>query len=370
MPDPTKRVRNLVAAWARRLPPPRDEAALSVLRAGKALVTNRAPAPPAPPAPPAERNEGEERVTPHAVGMVPGPPMPPVVKVAPDADWIEPPVSQKTGTNIANSIYKAGGKPDRYDVALLESLNEEYRDRPIVPAPRLWTSQSLGAAARRRVEWAHNMIDLRDKTVLEVGCGNGYETWTLAHNLGCDAYGVDVIEPRCWEDLVGDRVHLQCKDLTVDNPFAPETFDRIISYTTWEHVAHPHKLLEETFTILKPGGFNWIRANLWAGPQASHRYREIFFPWPHLLFSDDVIREWDAQHGRQTEGSSWVNKLSWVHYERYIEQIGYRLRRIQFQEAAWDEDFYLRFEDKLGRIPRTDLVRDYFLAVLEKPARG
>lgn len=347
MPDLTTRLRNRAAAAARLLPPPRDEAALAALRGLKALVTNTPPRP---------------------ASAAAAEPLPTVARIQPDEPWTEPPVSDKLGTKAAASIYKTGNKPDRYDVALLEALNEEYRDRPLVPAPRAWTSQSLGAAARRRVERAHNMIDLREKTVLEVGCGNGYEAWTLAHNLGCDAHGVDVIQPNCWEDLIGDRVHLQCADLTVDNPFPPDTFDRIISYTTWEHVAHPYRLLDETFTILKPGGINWIHANLWAGPQASHRYRDIFFPWPHLLFSDDVIREWDAQHGRTTDGSAWVNKLTWNHYERYIDNIGYRLRLLQFQHADWDEEFYLRFEDKLGRIPRTDLARDYFLAVLEKPA--
>ena len=51
----------------------------------------------------------------------------------------------------------------------------------------------------------------------------------------------------------------------------------------------------------------------------------------------------------------------------YFEQIGYRLRSVQIQHADWDEDFYRRFEDVLGRIPRSDLRRDYFTAVLEKP---
>lgn len=82
---------------------------------------------------------------------------------------------------------------------------------------------------------------------------------------------------------------------------------------------------------------------------------------------DDVIREWDEIHGRSPQGSSWVNKLSWYHYERYIYHVGYRFRRLQFQDADWDEEFYQRFEDVLGRIPRSDLKRDYFLAVLEKP---
>lgn len=283
-----------------------------------------------------------------------------------DAPWIEPPVTEKQG--LASSIYNTGHKPPTYDVNLLEELNEEYRHKPIVPTPPSWDPAYKAANARRRIEWAHNMVDLREKVVLEIGCGNGHETWTLAHNLGCDAYGIDVIQPNGWEDLVGDRVHLDMVDLTVDNPFPEHFFDRIISYTVWEHVVHPYKLLEESFKIMKSGGLQWLRANLWCGPQASHRYRDIFFPWPHLLFSDDVIRDWDAKHGRDTRGSAWVNHLTWNHYERYIHDVGFRLRTVRFDVVDFDWDFYSRFEDRLARFPKWDLERDFFLAVLEKPA--
>jgi cyclopropane fatty-acyl-phospholipid synthase-like methyltransferase len=362
------RLKRGVRRAAKVLPPPRDQAVLRLLRATYDLMTGQK-------APPARRGANNPPQTPgrkpdarrKGFGTVPGPRLPSVARVAADAPWSDPPHSERTG--LSRSIYDPGSSSRPvFDIALLEELNEEYRNRPIVPAPRAWTSEALGAAAKNRVLWAHHTVDLKDKTVLEVGCGNGYEVWSMAHNLGADAHGVDVIQPSCWEDLEGERVQLRCVDLTVDNPFTENTFDRIVSYTVWEHVRHPHKLLEETYRILKPGGLQWLRANLWAGPRASHRYRDIYFPWPHHLFSDDVIAEWNVQHGREPRGSAWVNKLTWNHYERYIHDIGYRLRQLSFTEAEWDEDFYQRFEDVLGRIPRWDLKRDFFTAVLEKPA--
>lgn len=354
-------VRRVVSA----LPPPRDQAALRAARAVRDLVTGKAPQPVTRGKP---ARKAPVKAVPKPYGLVPGPALAKVERVPDDAPWQAPPVSAKEGQ--ARSIYRTGSKPLRYDVALLEELNEEYRAKPVVPAPRQWTSEALGAGARNHILWAHHMVDLKDKKVLEVGCGNGYEVWSMAHNLGSDAYGVDVIQPNCWEDLVGERVNLQCVDLAVHNPFERDSFDRVISFTVWEHVVHPHKLLKETYDILRPGGLNWLRANLWAGPLASHRYRDIYFPWPHLLFSDDVIAEWDEKHGRAPEGSAWVNKLSWNHYERYIHDIGYRLRSLSFDGAQWDQEFYERFEDVLGRVPITDLQRDFFTAVLEKPADG
>lgn len=299
-------------------------------------------------------------------GPKPGPALPKVEPVPDDHSWATPPTI-KTGV-VVRSLYDTGAKPDRYDIDLLEELNAEYELKQLVAAPRSTASGDMFSAAQRRVRWAHNHVDLRNKRVLEIGCGNGVEVWTMANNLGCDAHGIDVVELGSWGTLAGDRSHFTCGDMAVDNPFPENTFDRVVSYTVWEHVLHPHRLLEETFRVLKPGGLAWIRANLYAGPKASHRYRDIYFPWPHLLFTDEVVREWDVKHGRRPKGLSWVNRLSMHHYRNYFLDVGFTVRRLSIQVSEFDEPFYRRFEDVLGRFPRTDLTQDFFLAVLEKPA--
>jgi ubiquinone/menaquinone biosynthesis C-methylase UbiE len=302
----------------------------------------------------------------HPFGPPPGPPLPKPEPIPADYPWAGPPPI-KTG-HVIRSIYDTGLKHQRFDISLLEDLNAEYASKPVAPQPRSYSSDAMFESARRRVRWAHNHVDLRNQKVLEIGCGNGVEAWTMANSLGADVYGIDVMYLGSWDTLAGDRCQFLCADLTQNNPFPENTFDRIVSYTVWEHVMHPHALLEQTYRILKPGGLHWLRANLYAGPKASHRYREIFFPWPHLLFTDEVVRDWDIEHGRPPKGLSWVNRLTLHHYRAYFADVGFKLRRLDIQRADFDEDFYRRFEDTLGRFPRTDLREDFFLAVLEKPA--
>lgn len=284
-----------------------------------------------------------------------------------DVEWKQPPDVLNTATKI-RSLYDTGAAPPRYDLALLEQLNAEYADKPLVPNPPKYDPDSLTKGARRRALWVHNMVDLRGKRTLEIGCGNGYEVWHVAEHFGADAHGVDVTEYGPWATLTSDNVHFTCADLAADNPYEHDYFDRVMSFAVWEHVSHPHRLLKATYDLLKPGGLAWIYANLYAGPRASHRYGDFAFPWPHLLFSDDVIREWDRKHGKTERGSAWVNRLSWRHYDHYFEQIGFKIRTVRFTTTPIDEAFYQRFEDVLGRFPRYDLTRDFFLAVLEKPA--
>lgn len=285
----------------------------------------------------------------------------------PDVVWPDPP--PVAGTGVVRSEYKTGAKPIRYDAALLEQLNNEYAERPIITSAPSYEATSLSNQARRRLGWVHSMIGLTDQRVLEIGCGNGYETWYAGRTLGADAWGIDVQEHAPWPALNAEpNVHLLCTDLAADQPFEPDYFDRMMSFTVWEHVTHPYAMLREAHRVLKPGGLFWLRANLYAGTKASHRYRDIHFPWPHLLFTDDVINDWYRQRGKPETGSAWVNRLSWLHYRSYFARLGFRLRSVSFDRSTFDAEFYERFEDILGRFPKWDLNTEYFLAVLEKPS--
>ena len=61
------------------------------------------------------------------------------------------------------------------------------------------------------------------------------------------------------------------------------------------------------------------------------------------------------------------DRLTWAEYEDHFRRIGFRTLARNFRETPLDEEFYGRFEGVLGRYPRTDLARDFFQVVLEKP---
>jgi len=156
-------------------------------------------------------------------------------------------------------------------------------------------------------------------------------------------------------------------DLATDRSFDEGFFDRIYSFAVLEHVVHPWAVLNELYRILKPGGFAYLSANLHRGPRASHLYRELFMPFPHLLFSDDVIREFRRKNSGVDAGASWVNRLTWSQYEDAFRQIGFVMHSLKFRETPIDEPFYERFCDILGRYPRSDLTKDFFYTIVEKP---
>jgi SAM-dependent methyltransferase len=281
--------------------------------------------------------------------------------------WPDPPEVEDAGA-VVRSVYDTGDRPPRMDVALLDALNEEYRSKPLVPAPPLYDQASREDRARRRLLDVHHEVDLADKRVLELGCGAGFEVWYLSHHFGADAWGVDVSERRAWKPLTDERTHFVCADIAAGSPFEANFFDRVISFSVFEHVVHPFSVIRELHRIMAPGGLAWISANLHRGPRASHLYRELYFPFPHLLFGDDVIRDYRRRTNDKAEGASWVNRLTWSQYENYFREAGFVMRSLRFSETPLDEAFYERFDDILGRYPRWDLTKDFFYTVLEKPA--
>jgi hypothetical protein len=52
---------------------------------------------------------------------------------------------------------------------------------------------------------------------------------------------------------------------------------------------NPYAMLHQAEKILKKGGLFYIHANQYRSAIASHLYRQIYFPWPHLIFEDDIV---------------------------------------------------------------------------------
>ena len=258
------------------------------------------------------------------------------------------------------------GMAPRYDLDLFKALNDEYKDKRIVPAPRKMDPESLEAEARRRAQQLDNRLGgIRGARVLEVGAGRGQLCGVLAEELDCDVTGIDVVEYETWDDA-RKGVRLLRADVAGDVSELGR-FDFIYSYSVWEHIEHPYAALVNARELLVPGGRMFLQAQLYRGPKASHRYRQVFFPWPHLLFDDEVFEAFYRSIGRDPMRAAWVNKLTYAHYLMYFDLAGYEQQRVRVSDPIFDDDFYARFEEVLGAYPRWDLSRDVIFATLVRP---
>ena len=280
-----------------------------------------------------------------------------------------PPVEMPRNALAQKLAAKGLAAPFLYDRYLFKTLNDIYADTPLVPQPREISPQSLFAQADRRVAYLQKLFGtMEGAECLEIGCGCGETAVRLAERCHCRVTGVDAYPFPEWPDRQSNTVRFVEADLTERNPFAPESFDVIVSFAVLEHVQRPLAMLEAMFDLLRPGGQIYFTANLYRGPMASHRYREVFFPWPHLLFADEVfMRFYQDRDGRRGIAPPWVNKLTHLHYLEKVRQLGFETVRCAYSTRPFDEDFYVCFSEKLGRYPKEDLEKDFINLRLRKP---
>jgi len=101
-----------------------------------------------------------------------------------------------------------------------------------------------------------------DANVLEIGCGTGAVTRTLAQwpgvaqVVGVDPSPVFIARARTLAHGIANIAFEQGDGRAL--AFPPEAYDVVVIYTTLSHVPQPDSLLAEAYRVLRPGG--WVAA--------------------------------------------------------------------------------------------------------------
>ena len=169
--------------------------------------------------------------------------------------------------------------------------------------------------------------EMQGKTILDYGCGPGWQTISLAREGAGQVVGVD-INPH-WlkhaQSLI-ERFSLENKSkiYTGWNVELEGTFDIVISKDSFEHYHDPVLALNEMKKALRPGGklyivFSWP----WFSPLGSHMQVFTLVPWVNILFSERTVmkvRSYYRDDGarRYEDVESGLNKMSVARSERII----------------------------------------------------
>jgi SAM-dependent methyltransferase len=257
-----------------------------------------------------------------------------------------------------------------YDSALFEQLAEEYGEKPVSERTTRYTQEEKQEKAANQLKRISRQVGVRRKVVVELGCGFGWLSAAIAEAGAKEAIGVDIRTRKEWAEHDHPRLRLLATDISREDDLAPGSVDRVVSNSVFEHVDRPLEMLQALWDLLRPGGRCWLSFNLYRSVVASHRSHEIPFPWPHLVFDEPVCEAFlDARGLRRPKGRgySWVNKLTLAEYVSACQEIGFRIDNLNRRVRPIDIDFYLRFEDKLGRYPALDLETDFARMILTKP---
>ena len=113
---------------------------------------------------------------------------------------------------------------------------------------------------RATLELAQEVGLNKNMKVLDVGCGIGGSTRTLASKYGCNVTGIDLCEEFCrTADLINERlgytgkIEIQQGD-ALNMPFNNNSFDIIFTQHVLMNIENKERLISETYRLLRPKG--------------------------------------------------------------------------------------------------------------------
>jgi SAM-dependent methyltransferase len=137
---------------------------------------------------------------------------------------------------------------------------------------------------------AAKLLDLRDRSVLVVGCNRGSECeYFISIGAKC-VTGLDVMEEigRNFTHPSATYVRASAENMPLES-----SFDLVFACATLEHVPDIFAAFAEMARVAKPGGFIYnAAAPLWccrSGPHWGDAFNNE--PWPHLRFTVDKVIE-------------------------------------------------------------------------------
>lgn len=123
--------------------------------------------------------------------------------------------------------------------------------------------------------------------VFEMGCGDGM----TGHALASYGHCVTLNDTEDWRDSRVRKLAFVQGNVCGRLSIAPESFDLLISYNTFEHIEDPSSGLSEMIRLCRKGGHIFIEFNLlYCSPLGLHAF-SFLMPYPQFLFSPSFVEE-------------------------------------------------------------------------------
>jgi len=159
--------------------------------------------------------------------------------------------------------------------------------------PSTMSGEAYQGKSKLRILLPGIEAEIKDKVVLDFGCGPGIEVMEMALLGAKRAIGLDIQQK--WLQLGLEQaekagVAARCEFVTsVANPV-----DVIVCLDSFEHFADPGAVLQTMYSLLEPGGCLFVSFGpTWYHPLGGHLFS--IFPWAHVVLKEEALIRWRAQ---------------------------------------------------------------------------
>lgn len=201
-------------------------------------------------------------------------------------------------------------------------------------------SEAQYSWAKESLNYFTDHIDLKNKDVLDAGCGFGGKTVYYVEQ-GCKSViGIDLDEKhikyaREFAEKKGlPNIEFKTANLT-NLPFESNKFDIIFLDDVVEHVQR--SLLVDVFKeckrLIKPNGKICLEFPPWSSAFAAHLYDYIHIPWSHLIFSTETLSTVTGKLQRHENFGTVsyiknfqdLNHITIKEFEKIIKEVDYKV---------------------------------------------
>jgi 2-polyprenyl-3-methyl-5-hydroxy-6-metoxy-1,4-benzoquinol methylase len=212
-------------------------------------------------------------------------------------------------------------------------------------------------------------LEVKGKSVLDIGCGNGNVCLEAARRGARRVVGTDM-QPLNWarENLrtryaeFADRIELVSTDGSL-RELGEQQFDVLISKDSFEHYEDPEGLVSAMEQLLALNGVFAIGFGpLWKAPTGGHIDFMTKVPWAHLIFPERTIMA-ERRRFRPAEDArcfaeirGGLNKMTLARFEQIMHRSGLRLR---YFSTNVSDNPVVRGMDFVRRAPP---LREFFTA--------
>ena len=169
--------------------------------------------------------------------------------------------------------------------------------------------------------------DLKDKVVLDFGCGEGEDAVEVARKSARRVIGLDLRESVLSEAkkrAVAAGVSDKCEFTTRTD----EKVDVILSVDAFEHFSDPATVLKIMRSLVRDDGcVIAVFGPTWYHPLGGHLFS--VFPWSHILFTERALIRWrsdfktdGAQKFGEVEGG--LNQMTISRFEKLVAESDFR----------------------------------------------
>jgi ubiquinone/menaquinone biosynthesis C-methylase UbiE len=182
------------------------------------------------------------------------------------------------------------------------------------PSPIKLLQEELGgdpASEEYNIKYGYKLFDekvcngigfpVRNKKIVEIGCGHGGISIFMALNGAFEVIGIDInkrdlsiasnLKARFEKEFLNKVLPVTFLEMNAYEMTLPEShFDYVIADNVFEHFMEPKMVLEQSFKILKPGGKLIVPrfSSIWS-KYALHLKNGLKMPWANLFFSERTI---------------------------------------------------------------------------------